>query len=324
MIDSRRAIASLLLGAILLMPLRGFAADYPDRPITILVGYPAGSPPDVVTRIVADKFAALTGQPAVVVNKPGASGTIALRDLVNGRADGYTLMALASPTISVLSLYPNVTADPAKDLAPVVQIEWDYNVLVTGKALAVNSMKDLIALLKSKPGKMSNASGGIGTPAHIVGELMKIETGTSAVHVPYAQFMQTIGDLATGRIDFMVMGAAVAVPQVQSGQLRALAVTSPARLAGLPTVPTFGEEGFAGAAARGWIALVAKGGTPPDIVARLNRAVNDSLVLPEVRSGLERLQSQPAGGTPQELAKLLASEAVLWKRVIQDAKITLE
>lgn len=206
------------------------AAEYPERSIRLLVGLGPGSPPDLITRAVSERLQTLLGQLVVVENRVGATGVIALQALVNQNADGYTLLLLPSPTVAVLSLYPDVRVNFATDIAPIGQIERDYNVLVVGNQSPAKSVAELIALLKQQPGKVNNASGGFGTPAHLIGELFKKETGTSATHVPYTQFPQAVVDVISGRIEFMIMGASVAVPQVQGGKLRALGVTSPARL----------------------------------------------------------------------------------------------
>jgi tripartite-type tricarboxylate transporter receptor subunit TctC len=300
------------------------AAESEERPLRIIVGFGPGSPPDVETRTLSVPLQTLLGRPVVVENRPGASGTLALQDLVNGSADGSSLLALVAPTDWILSLYPAVHVDLAKDIMPVGQINWDYNVLVVGNMSPAHSVAELVSALKANPGKMNFASAGYGTPAHLVAELLKDKTKTSAIHVPYSQFGQAVQDVIAGRVDFMIMGAAVAVPQVQSGKLRALAVTSSERLPALPNVPTFAEEGFPNMSVGSWVGLVAKSGTPSSTIDKLNRALNDALRTPEVRKGLATLQSDPVGGTPEQFGKKLVEDAALWKRIIKEANITLE
>ncbi len=300
------------------------AAENDGRPIRIIVGFGPGSPPDIETRTLSVPLQTLLKRPVVVENRPGASGTIALQDLVNGNADGSSLLALVAPTDWILSLYPSVHVDLAKDIVPVGQINWDYNVLVVGNMSPAHSVAELIGVLKAKPGKLNFASAGYGTPAHLVAELLTDNTKTSAVHVPYSNFAQAVQDVIAGRVDFMIMGAAVAVPQVQSGKLRALAVTSSKRLPALPSVPTFAEEGFSNMSLGSWVGLVAKSGTPTATIKQLNRALNDALRTPEVRSGLAALQSDPVGGTPEEFGNKIVADANLWKRIIKEANITLQ
>ena len=300
------------------------AAENDGRPIRIIVGFGPGSPPDIETRTLSVPLQTLLKRPVVVENRPGASGTIALQDLVNGNADGSSLLALVAPTDWILSLYPSVHVDLAKDIVPVGQINWDYNVLVVGNMSPAHSVAELIGVLKAKPGKLNFASAGYGTPAHLVAELLTDNTKTSAVHVPYSNFAQAVQDVIAGRVDFMIMGAAVAVPQVQSGKLRALAVTSSKRLPALPSVPTFAEEGFSNMSVGSWVGLVAKSGTPTATIKQLNRALNDALRTPEVRSGLAALQSDPVGGTPEEFGNKIVADANLWKRIIKEANITLQ
>ena len=300
------------------------AAENGGWPIRIIVGFGPGSPPDIETRTLSVPLQTLLKRPVVVENRPGASGTIALQDLVNGNADGSSLLALVAPTDWILSLYPSVHVDLAKDIVPVGQINWDYNVLVVGNMSPAHSVAELIGVLKAKPGKLNFAFAGYGTPAHLVAELLTDNTKTSAVHVPYSNFAQAVQDVIAGRVDFMIMGAAVAVPQVQSGKLRALAVTSSKRLPALPSVPTFAEEGFSNMSVGSWVGLVAKLGTPTTTIKQLNSALNDALRTPEVRSGLAALQSDPVGGTPEEFGNKIVADADLWKRIIKEANITLQ
>lgn len=300
------------------------AAEDAGRPLRIIVGFGPGSPPDIETRTLTVPLQTLLGRPVVVEDRPGASGTIALQDLVNGNADGSSLLALVAPTDWILSLYPSVQVDLAKDIVPVGQVNWDYNVLVVGNMSPAHSVAELIGALKAKPGKMNFASAGYGTPAHLVAELLMDKTKTSAVHVPYSDFGQAVQDVIAGRVDFMVMGAAVAVPQVQAGKLRALAVTSSKRLPALPGVPTFAEDGFPNMSVGSWVGLVAKSGTPAATINKLNAALNEALRTPEVRKGLATLQSDPVGGTPEEFGKRIVQDADLWKRIIKEANITLQ
>lgn len=299
------------------------AAENQEPPLRIIVGFGPGSPPDIETRTLTAPLRKLLDRPVVVENRPGASGTLALQDLMNQRNDGSILLALPAPTAWILSLYPSVHVDLAKDITPIGQINWDYNVLVVGNMSPAHSVDQLIATLKAKPGKMNFASAGYGTPAHLVATLLTNKTQTSANHVPYSQFAQAVQDVIAGRVDFMIMGAAVAVPQIQGGKLRALAVTSPKRLPALPEIPTFAEVGMPNMSVGSWVGLVAKSGMPASVIDKLNHALNEALLTPEVRIGLATLQSEPAAGTAEEFGKRIIGDAEIWKRVIKEANITL-
>ena len=324
MMRSLRNYVCGVICAALVLPALSYGAQYPDHPIRILVGYGAGSPPDIVTRTVFSPFKQLIGQPVVVENRPGASGTLAIQELLKQPADGYTLLSLATATVAVLPLYPSTPVNLATDIAPIGQVDWDYNILVVGNNSPAKSLAQLIDLLKANPGKMNFASGGYGSPAHMLGELLTHETGTSAVHVPYAVFPQAIADVIAGRVDFMIMGAAAAVPQVKAGKLRALAVTSLKRLPDLPDVPSFAEAGYPKVSVPAWVALVAKAGTPAPAIQHLNGALSGALQMPAVRKGLENLQSEPITGTPDQAAKLITTDAAMWKRVVEEAEITIK
>jgi tripartite-type tricarboxylate transporter receptor subunit TctC len=210
-----------------------------------------------------------------------------------------------------------VPFDLQKDFAPVGQMVWSYNVLVTHPSVPAKTTAELIKLLKAQPGKMSYATGGLGTPAHMTGELFKIETKTFAVHVPYNQFGQAISDLIGGTHQFMFGASAPVLPFIQQGRLNALAVTGAQRMAVLPNVPTLAELGFKDMVVRDWQGLMVKAGTPPDIVAKLNAAVAAALADPEVKQSLAKLGVDPATGSAAELGALVASESARWAKVVK-------
>lgn len=319
-----RWLAGLVCGVLVALPSAGRAADYPDRPIHIVVGYGPGSPPDILTRVATSHFQELLGQPVIVENRPGASGTIALRSFLKQAPDGYTIGAFASATAAVLSLFPDTHVNLAKDVAAIGQVDWDYNVLVVSNKSRAHSLADLISQLKANPGKMNFGSGGYGSPAHLLGELLLKDTGTKAIHVPYGNFQSAIADVISNRVDFMIMGAAAAVPQIKNGSLRGLAVTSRKRLPALADTPTFVETGHPQVSTPAWLALIAQPGTPPAVIKRLNAALNKSLQMPAVRSALGNLLAEPAGGTPAEASKVMVGDAAKWKRVIAEAKIHIK
>lgn len=300
------------------------AASWPDKPVLLLVPYGAGSPPDLVARLVAQHLGVALGQPVVVENKTGAIGLLALRELIRRPADGYTLMNLGMTGATAPALLPEQKVDLRNAIRPIVQTDWSASVLVVNDQVPARSVNELVALMRQKPGEFNFGSGGMGTPAHLVAEVLKREQKLEAVHVPFAQFSQAIPELVSNRVQMMFLTSSVAVPQVQAGKLRALAVVSPERLQALPGVPTMAEQGFHHFQRRTWGGFVARAGTPPEIVERINREVNRILRLPEVRESIVRRGNLPAGGTPQEFDALIASEMDYWGEVIRSAKVKAE
>lgn len=300
------------------------AATWPEKPVLLLVPYSAGSPPDVVARIVAQHLGVALGQPVVVENKIGAIGLVALRELIRRPGDGYTLMNLGMTGATAPALLPEQKVELQSAIRPIVQTDWSASVLVVNDELPARNVKELVALMRQKPGVLNFGSGGMGTPAHLVAEVLKRDQKLDAVHVPFAQFSQAVPELISNRVQMMFLTSSVAVPQVQAGKLRALAVVSPERLQALPTVPTMAEEGFDQFQRRTWGGFVAKAGTPPEVVERINREVNRILRMPEVRDRLIERGNMPAGGTPQQFDELIASETDYWAEVIRSAKVKVE
>jgi tripartite-type tricarboxylate transporter receptor subunit TctC len=300
------------------------AASWPDKPVLLLVPYGAGSPPDLVARVVAQHLGPALGQPVVVENKPGAIGLLALRELIRRPADGYTLMNLGMTGATAPALLPEQKVDLRKEIRPIVQTDWSASVLVVNNQVPARSVGELVALMRQKPGEFNFGSGGMGTPAHLVAEVLKRDQKLDAVHVPFAQFSQAVPELMANRVQMMFLTSSVAVPQVQAGKLRALAVVSPERLQALPGVPTMAEQGFPQFQRRTWGGFVAKAGTPPEVVERINREVNRILAMPEVRESITQRGNVPAGGTPQQFDALIASETDYWGEVIRSAKVKAE
>jgi tripartite-type tricarboxylate transporter receptor subunit TctC len=294
---------------------------YPAKPIRLVVAWPTGTPADVAGRIVAEKMAQGLGQPIVVDNKPGASGTIGLADLLRQPADGYTLYSLSSASLVSPLLYPSQGIDFQKTLEPIGSVVWSYNVLVTPVTSTIKDAADLDATAKAKPDALSFPSGGNGTPAHLAGELFKQQTGVSATHVPYNQFGLAIGDLISGRTQFMFLTASAAIPQINGGKLRPLAVTGAQRLPALKDIPTMAEQGYREFVLRSFDALMVKTGTPRDIVDRLQAEAHKALAHPEVRQKLAALALEPEAGAPRALASVIAAEQDKWLRIGRAAQI---
>ena len=222
------------------------AQPYPSQAIRIVVGTAPSTPPDIISRVIATEVAAAEGWRIVVENRPGAINTIAAAEVLRQPADGYSIFALSMPTTVAPALLPNLSFQLNNDFAPVVKVSTSYNVLVVNPSIPANSVSELVALLKSKPDQMTFSSGGFGTPAHVVGELFKLETGTRATHVPYPQFPQAIADLLNGTNQFMFITTLPVVDLIATGKLRALAVTAPKRIAVFKEVSSLSSRDFPG------------------------------------------------------------------------------
>ena len=235
----------MLMAACAVLPQAASAQDsYPSKPIRIIVPYSAGTPPDVVTRIIANKLTGSMGQTVIVDNRPGATGTVGLQELMRQPADGYTIMTMLQPVTVAPALYGNFPYDFGRDLAAVGQFTTYYNVLVVHPTVPARNVAELVGLIKAKPTDFNFGSGGNGTPAHLAGELFKLQAGVGSAHVGYNQFPQAVADLVGGRLQYMFITSSVIVPHIQTGKVRALAVTGAKRIAALPDVPTMIEAGY--------------------------------------------------------------------------------
>jgi len=301
-----------------------FAQPYPAKPIRLVVPAAPSTPIDIVSRVVAERLSTLVGQPVVVELRPGATGAVGAAEVLKAPADGYTLMITYMPMSVAQSIYAAVPFDLRKDFVPLGQTVWSYNVLVVHPSIQVQTAKELAALLKSQPGKLSFPSGGPGTPAHISGELFKLETGTQALHVPYNQFPQAIGDLLGGQHQFMFAATPPMVPHIAAGKLRPLAVTGPARIPALKDVPTMIEAGFPDFVVRDWQGIVARTGVPADVVGKINGALRSAMQSQDVRAVLTKLGADAAVSTPEEFGKLIDSEIARWAKVAKAANIRVE
>jgi tripartite-type tricarboxylate transporter receptor subunit TctC len=300
------------------------AQPYPAKPIRLVVPAAPSTPIDIVSRVVAERISVQLGQPVVVELRPGATGAIGAAEVLKQPADGYTLMITYMPMSVAQSIYTAVPFDLRKDFVPLGQTVWSYNVLVVHPSLQVRSAQELVALLKSQPDKLSFPSGGPGTPAHISGELFKLQTGTRALHVPYNQFPQAIADLLGGQHHFMFAATPPMIPHIAAAKLRPLAVTGPARIAALKDVPTMIEAGFPDFVVRDWQGVVARAGIPPEVAQRVNGAIRRAMQAQEVRAVLTKLGADPAAGTPEEFGNLIDAEITRWATVAKAANIKVE
>lgn len=285
------------------------ANDYPSKPVRLVVPWPTGTPGDVAGRIVAERMAAIIGQPIVVDNKPGGSGTIGMADALRQPADGYTVYLLAAPaTLLAPVLQPAFKTDIQKSLIPVGLMAWSYNVLVVPVNSPYKSPIEIVAASKARPGSLSFPSGGNGTPAHLAAELFKQKTAIDAVHIPYNQFPMAITDMISGRLDFMFLTSAAAIPQIAGGKLRALATSGAKRLPALAKTPTMAEQGFPDVVVRSFEMMTVKQGTPASVIERLNAVLNQAINLPEVKEKFDALGLGAEPMSPEQAFKTLVSE----------------
>jgi tripartite-type tricarboxylate transporter receptor subunit TctC len=315
----------LLFVVLLLLPLGAAAADYPARPVTLVVAFTPGGPSDVLARVVGRKLEQILGQPFVIENRPGAGGNVAAEAVAHAAPDGYTLLNGNNSILATnAALYKKVNFDPEADFAPISLIGSQANILVINPALPVNSMAELIALAKARPGKLNFASSGHGAAAHLAGELFKSEAGIDIVHVPYKGAAPALQDVIAGHVDMMFATAASVVPHIRDGKVRALAVTTPQRTAVLPNIATVDELGIKGFDATTWHGLVVPARTPKEIIATLNRATVAALADPAVRKSLGDLGVDIAGGTPEAFAAYIKAEIPKWTAIVKASGAKLD
>jgi tripartite-type tricarboxylate transporter receptor subunit TctC len=300
------------------------AQQYPTKTIRIVVPSAPSTPPDMVSRIIATELQRAEGWTIVVENKAGGIQTIAARDVAQSAPDGYSIFSPSLVSAAARSLLPTSRIDMKRDFAPVIKASVSYNALVVKPGIEAQSMGDLVALIKANPGKFNYSSGGFGTPAHLIGELFKLDRGLSAVHVPYQQFPMALSDLLSGVNDYMFVTTLPVTQLVATGKLRALAVTSPKRLDAFKDVPTVAELGFPQLAVEDWVGFVMPAKTPDPIVAKMNSAMNKALQNADVRASLSRIGGEAVGGTPADFADFLAAQVKSWDKTVKDAKIKLE
>jgi tripartite-type tricarboxylate transporter receptor subunit TctC len=289
----------------------------------IVIAGVAGSPPDVISRIVATELSESQNWRINVENRPGALSTLAIADVLKQPADGRTIMTIDVPVVAAPALAPERGLRLETDFAPVIKLSKDYSVLVVNPSVPARSLAELIALLKRQPGKFNFSSGPFGTPAHLIGEMFKLQTGVLATHVPYPGPQQRLSDLMGGITQFDFMTAANAVDLIATGRLRALAVTAPTRVPALPDVPTVVEQGFPELVVEGWAGFAVKAGTPKEVTERLNAAVNIALARERVRNAFANLGAEPVGGTAAEFTAFVNSQIVHWGRVVRESGIKM-
>ena len=315
------ALGALLLGMALLAPSTASAQSYPNRPVKIIVPYAAGGAVDIVARTIGQPLAEALKHPVIVDNRPGASANIGMEMVAKAPPDGYTLLMASNGIATNMALFPDLTFDGRRDFVPIAKIGYAPLVIVVPAASPAKSLKDLIAMAKADPGKLTYASAGNGSSGHLAGELLKSTAKIDALHVPYKGGAPAITDLLGERISFMPINPVEVMAHIRAGRLRVLAVASDKRSPSLPDVPTVAEAGLPGYDAAVWWGLVAPAKTPPEIVRQLNAETNKALANPAMASKLGELGVIVTPGTSDQFAAFLKSQTELWSGVVKSAGI---
>jgi tripartite-type tricarboxylate transporter receptor subunit TctC len=319
----RRTVLAFGAANLLAGPAR--AGDWPDHPVRVVVPYAPGGPLDLVSRLVSEKLSAKFGQSFVVENKPGANGAIGVQSVMSSPPDGYTLLLHGSAGVTI---YQAVMKQPAfdtlRDLTPISLVAYFDLILCTNPALPLKTVKDFVTYAKANPGKLSYGTAGVGAMNHVGMEWFKSLAGIDVVHVPYRGDAPAAADLTAGVLGVAFVSSNVAIPLIQAGKLRALAVPSRRRVSVLPDVPTIAEAGYPDFDLQPWAALFGPAGLDKSIVASLDKALKRIVAAPDVAQRLAQLSMTPAATSPQELATMIDKSIGLWKGVAATAKIVVE
>jgi len=318
-----RCLAGLVVA--LTLSLAASAADYPTRPVSIVVAFTPGGPSDVLSRIIGQRLNEILHQPFIIENRPGSGGNIAAEQVARAAPDGYTLLMGNNSILATnAALYKKLSYDPERDFAPIAMIGSQANILVVNPSVPAQSMAELIALAKASPGQLNFASSGHGAAAHLAGELFKAEAKVNIVHVPYKGAAPALQDVMAGHVQMMFATAASVIGLIKSGKVRALAVTTPQRTALLPDLPTVDELGIKGFDATTWHGLVAPTGTPREVIDTLHFAVTAALKDPATRKQLTELGVDIVGSTPKEFEAYIKSEIPKWTAVVKTSGAQIE
>jgi len=323
MTDRRTALAGLVAAA--LTPLTVAAqATYPGKPITLVIPFPPGGQTDVLGRLIGERLAQRLGQPVVVENKAGVNGSMASDAVARAKPDGYTLVIGGPGTHAINQLVnPNVKYDTRKDFTHIAMLSRVPVLMLASPALKATSVADVVSISKAKPASLNVALTGIGSSGHMTTELFKQATGISLNDVPYKGDMPAMTDLMGGQADLLFVPATSALPFVQGGKLRALAVAGTKRLAALPEVPTMGEAGQPRVINYSWASLAGPSGMPAEVVQKLNRTCLAILAEPEVVARLAAMSNEPTSGTPEQAASFIAAEVARWADVVKAGNIRM-
>lgn len=312
-----------LAGLLALGAAPALAQSFPARPLRLVVGYPTGGPYDPISRTLGQKMAEFLGQPVVVDFRPGAAGAIGADHVAKSAPDGYTMLFMG-PAFMIAPSVAKLPYDTLKDFAAIGQVATGYDLLVVNPALPVRSVKELIALAKRNPGKLTYASSGTGGPLHLLAELFKINTGIDMLHVPYKGAGPAVTDVIGGHVDLMFIGITAAIPHLKSGKLRGLAISADRRVASLPEVPTMTEAGLAKSGTDPATGLLAPSATPKEVIALLNGALVKALQSAEIKERFDAMLIAPRPGTPEAFSALMRNQIAVWAKVARRAGVTPE
>jgi tripartite-type tricarboxylate transporter receptor subunit TctC len=318
---NRRQALSLTLGG-LSLPAWAQSTRYPNKPIRLIVPTPPGGGADALARVVGQRLSEILGQPVVIENRPGAAGNLAAEQVMRMPPDGYNLFVGAIATLAISpGLYESLPFNPIKDFTHITQGVVLSNLLVAHPSLPANSVKELIALAKAKPGTINFSSSGNATAGHLAGELFGAMTDTNIVHVPYKGGGPALADLVAGHVQISFASPPSALPLVKAGKLKVLGVTTDKRQAGMPDVPTIDEAGVPGYFANNWYCFVGPAGMPKDIVALLNREFRNAMLDPKVMSTLSGQGMVPEPSSPEQLTKFISQEIDKWGKIVRSRNI---
>ena len=315
------------LGAVLVLPATpgAQAQDFPTRPIRVVVAFPAGGPTDFVGRLISEKMTASLGQRVYIDNKPGVNGTLGGGEVAKSDPDGYSLFLTTSGAVTVS---PHIMAkmpfDTFRDFAPVALVTTVHEVIVVSPKLGVKNGKELVALAKKKPGGLTFASTGVGSPPHLTQLLLDAAAGVKFLHVPYRGAAPALTGLLGGQVQVVALDVPVVISQIQAGNLVPIGIAGDERDAVLPNVPTLAEQGYPNTDASNWYALLAPAKTPKPVIAKLNKALDDALADPTVHDKLLKTGATPVGGTPEALGTFMKAQYDKWGRVIRANGIKME
>lgn len=301
------------------------AQSYPNKPVRLVVPFPAGGATDVLARAITLHASEKLGQTIVIDNKPGAGGTIGSDFVAKADPDGYTLLIATGSTHSIGPLInPKTPYNVERDFVPIVDVASTTSVMVASKTLPVNNLQDFIKLAKSQPGKLNFGSSGNGTNSHLSGELFKAQAGVFMTHIPYRGTGLVFNDMVAGQVHMLMDNVVTAMPHMKDGKIKVIGVTSLKRLPFLPDVPTLHEQGLKNFDVSNWFGIYGPRGTPPEVVQKVNAAFNAALKDPELQKRLAFLGAVPTGGTPQQMATIVATETAKWKKLITERKLEVQ